>query len=39
MRSKLAGVDVLRLGRRFTLRLAIIAATVVAGLLEIAVGV
>jgi hypothetical protein len=34
----LAGVGVLRLGRRFTLRSAIIATTVVAGLLGMAVG-
>jgi hypothetical protein len=32
----LAGVGVLRLGRRFTLRSAIIATTVVAGLLGMA---
>ena len=34
----LAGVAVLRLGRRFTLRSAIIATTIVAGLLGMAVG-
>jgi hypothetical protein len=34
----LAGVASLRLGRRFTLRSAIIATTVVAGLLGMAVG-
>ena len=34
----LAGVAALRLGRRFTLRSAIIATTVVAGLLGMAVG-
>ena len=34
----LAGVGALRLGRRFTLRSAIIATTVVAGLLGMAVG-
>ena len=34
----LAGVAALRLGRRFTLRSAIIATTVVAGLLEMVVG-
>jgi hypothetical protein len=34
----LARVAALRLGRRFTLRMAIIATTVVAGLLGIAVG-
>jgi hypothetical protein len=34
----LAGVGALRLGRRFTLRSAIIATTVVAGLLGLAVG-
>ena len=35
--SALAGVASLRLGRRFTLRTAIIATTVVAGLLGMAV--
>jgi len=34
----LAGVGTLRLGRRFTLRSAIIATTVVAGLLGMAAG-
>ena len=34
----LAGVAALRLGRRFTLRSAIIATTIVAGLLGMAVG-
>ena len=36
--SALAGIAALRLGRRFTLRSAIIATTVVAGLLGMAVG-